>query len=64
MLLKKSDDYKKLIDELLFSYGKIKSNVKNGLAIVPIERGAAGGSFLQFSPSNSNGNCQEEDHYR
>ena len=51
MLLKKSDDYKKLIEErLLFSYGKIRSNVKNGLAIVPIERGAAGGSFFTIPP--------------
>ena len=39
MLLAKSEDYKKLIEErLLFAYGKIRSNVKNGLAIVPIER--------------------------
>ena len=41
MLLAKSEDYKKLIEErLLFAYGKIRSNVKNGLAIVPIERGS------------------------
>ena len=47
MLLSKSEDYKKLIEErLLFAYGKIRSNVKNGLAIVPIERGAAGGLSL------------------
>ena len=47
MLLSKSEDYKKLIEErLLFAYGKIRSNVKNGLAIVPIERGAAGGSYF------------------
>ena len=51
MLLKKSDDYKKLIeDRLLFSYSKIRGNVKNGLAIVPIERGAAGGSFFTIPP--------------
>lgn len=51
MLLKKSDDYKKLIEErLLFSYSKIRGNVKNGLAIVPIERGAAGGSFFTIPP--------------
>merc|ERR1712078_314447 len=31
MLLSKSEDYKKLIEErLLFAYGKIRSNVKNG----------------------------------
>tara|TARA_S200000501_G_scaffold255387_1_gene239264 strand:- start:3549 stop:4328 length:780 start_codon:yes stop_codon:yes gene_type:complete len=51
MLLSKSEDYKKLIEErLLFSYGKIRSNVKNGLAIVPIERGAAGGSYFTVPP--------------
>ena len=51
MLLSKSEDYKKLIEErLLFAYGKIRSNVKNGLAIVPIERGAAGGSYFTIPP--------------
>tara|TARA_B100001287_G_C22595646_1_gene487910 strand:+ start:25 stop:804 length:780 start_codon:yes stop_codon:yes gene_type:complete len=51
MLLNKSDDYKKLIEErLLFAYSKIRKNVKNGLAIVPIERGAAGGSFFTIPP--------------
>ena len=51
MLLKKSDDYKKLIEErLLFSYSKIRGNVKNGLAIVPVERGAAGGSYFTIPP--------------
>ena len=51
MLLKKSENYKKLIEErLLFAYGKIRTNVKNGLAIVPIERGAAGGSFFTIPP--------------
>jgi len=51
MLLSKSEDYKKLIEErLLFAYGKIRSSVKNGLAIVPIERGAAGGSYFTVPP--------------
>ena len=51
MLLKKSDDYKKLIEErLLFSYSKIRNNVKNGLAIVTVERGAAGGSYFTIPP--------------
>jgi predicted nucleic acid-binding Zn-ribbon protein len=51
MLISKSEDYKKLIEErLLFAYGKIRSNVKNGLAIVPIERGAAGGSYFTVPP--------------
>ena len=51
MLLNKSEDYKKLIEErLLYSYSKIRKNVKNGLAIVAIERGAAGGSFFTIPP--------------
>ena len=51
MLLSKSEDYKKLIEErLLFAYGRIRSNVKNGLAIVSIERGAAGGSYFTIPP--------------
>ena len=41
LLLAKSDDYKKNIeDRLVKAYTKIRTNVKNGLAIVPIERGA------------------------
>ena len=47
----RKETYKKLIEErLLFAYGKIRSNVKNGLAIVPIERGAAGGSYFTIPP--------------
>ena len=50
-MLNKSEDYKKLIDERLsFAYSKIRGNVKNGLAIVPIERGAAGGSYFTIPP--------------
>ena len=51
LLLNKSEDYKKLIEErLLFAYTKIRGNVKNGLAIVPVERGAAGGSYFTIPP--------------
>ena len=51
LLLNKSEDYKKLIEErLLFAYTKIRGNVKNGLAIVPVERGAAGGSYFIIPP--------------
>jgi hypothetical protein len=50
-LLKKSEDYKKLIEERLVSaYSRIRRNVKNGLAVVPIERGASGGSFFTIPP--------------
>jgi len=51
VLLKKSEDYKKRIeDRLVFAYTRIRGSVKNGLAIVPIERGAAGGSFFTIPP--------------
>jgi len=40
-----------MIDErLLKAYQKIRSNVRNGLAIVSIERGASGGSFFTIPP--------------
>ncbi len=48
-LLKKSEQYQTEIEErLVAAYHRIRKNVKNGLAVVPIERGASGGSFLQF----------------
>jgi predicted nucleic acid-binding Zn-ribbon protein len=51
LLHKKSDEYSKLIDErLLKAYNKIRSNVRNGLAVVTIERGASGGSFFTIPP--------------
>ena len=51
VLLKKSQDYKKRIEDRLTSaYDRIRGNVKNGLAIVPVERGAAGGSFFTIPP--------------
>lgn len=50
-LLGKSEDYKKQIEErLVAAYTRIRTNVKNGLAVVPIERGAAGGSFFTIPP--------------
>ena len=51
VLNKKSADLSKLIDErLLKGYQKIRSNVRNGLAVVTIERGASGGSFFTIPP--------------
>ncbi|MCF6223352.1 MAG: hypothetical protein L3J34_06445 [Flavobacteriaceae bacterium] len=51
LLNKKSVDFGKLIDErLLKAYKKIRSNVRNGLAVVTIERGASGGSFFTIPP--------------
>ncbi len=51
MLHKKLDQYRKLIDDrLLNAYNRIRANVKNGLAVVPVERGASGGSFFTIPP--------------
>jgi len=50
-LIDKSLEYENLIDSrLLSAYKRIRENVKNGLAIVPIERGASGGSFFTIPP--------------
>lgn len=40
----------KIDDHLLVAYNRIRSNVKNGLAVVAIERGAAGGSYFTIPP--------------
>lgn len=51
LLGKKSDEFSKQIDErLLQAYKKIRSTVRNGLAVVTIERGASGGSFFTIPP--------------
>ena len=51
ILLSKSKEYAELIDDnLLAAYNRIRSNVKNGLAVVSIERGASGGSFFTIPP--------------
>ena len=50
-LLKKSEEFEAKIDErLVKAYKRIRHNVKNGLAVVPIERGASGGSFFTIPP--------------
>ena len=50
-LLKKSEEYQSQIEErLVKAYNRIRNNVKNGLAVVPIERGASGGSFFTIPP--------------
>jgi predicted nucleic acid-binding Zn-ribbon protein len=50
-LIAKSDEYKTQIEErLVAAYARIRTNVKNGLAVVAIERGAAGGSFFTIPP--------------
>jgi predicted nucleic acid-binding Zn-ribbon protein len=51
LLLKKSEEFAALIDNhLLKAYNRIRSNVRNGLAVVTVERGAAGGSFFTIPP--------------
>lgn len=51
LLLNKSEEYSKSIDAHLFkAYSRIRNKVKNGLAVVSIERGAAGGSFFTIPP--------------
>ena len=50
-LIKKSTEFESKIDEsLLISYKKIRSSVRNGLAVVAVERGASAGSFFTIPP--------------
>lgn len=50
-LLQKSAEYEAQIEErLLAAYKRIRSNVRNGLAVVSIERGASAGSFFTIPP--------------
>jgi len=50
-LIKKSEEFEKIIeDRLLNAYKRIRHRVKNGLAVVPVERGASGGSFFTIPP--------------
>ena len=47
----KSSEFESKIDEsLLISYKKIRSSVRNGLAVVAVERGASAGSFFTIPP--------------
>ncbi|MDP3313724.1 zinc ribbon domain-containing protein [Lutibacter sp.] len=51
VLSEKSIEYAELIDlHLLNAYKRIRSSVKNGLAVVSVERGASGGSFFTIPP--------------
>lgn len=50
-LLKESESFEQKIEErLVNAYKRIRTNAKNGLAVVPIERGASGGSFFTIPP--------------
>ena len=50
-LLERSDVQKtKIEDRLLNAYERIRANVRNGLAVVPVERDACGGCFNKIPP--------------
>ena len=50
-LMEKSAEYEGQIEErLLAAYKRIRSSVRNGLAVVSIERGASAGSFFTIPP--------------
>lgn len=51
ILLEKSEEFKQDIeDRLLVAYNRIRNGVRNGLAVVSIERGASGGSYFTIPP--------------
>lgn len=51
VLIQKSEEMSKEVDERLYkAYCRIREAAKNGLAVVPIERGASGGSFIKIPP--------------
>ncbi len=51
LLMEKSAEYEKQIEErLLTAYKRIRGSVRNGLAVVSIERGASAGSFFTIPP--------------
>lgn len=50
-LEEKALEFHKLIDErLLIAYNRIRTNAKNGLAVVTVERNACGGCFNKIPP--------------
>lgn len=51
ILISKSEKAMKLIEErLLYAYSRIRKNVRNGLAVVKVERDACGGCFSKIPP--------------
>jgi len=50
-LIEKSNEFRGKIEErLLAAYDRIRTSVRNGLAVVSIERGASAGSFFTIPP--------------
>jgi predicted nucleic acid-binding Zn-ribbon protein len=51
LLGEKSEEFAKSLDPHLYAaYKRIRTKVKNGLAVVAIERGASGGSYFTIPP--------------
>lgn len=51
LLIKLSSEYSEKIEaRLIEAYKRIRGSVKNGLAVVPVERGASAGSFFTIPP--------------
>ena len=51
LLIKLSEEYSNKIEaRLIQGYNRIRGSVKNGLAVVPVERGASAGSFFTIPP--------------
>ena len=51
ILMEESSKASKAIDKrFLKAYNRIRGASKNGLAVVPVERGASGGSFIKIPP--------------
>jgi hypothetical protein len=51
ILIEESEKASKSIEErFLTAYKRIRGASKNGLAVVPVERGASGGSFIKIPP--------------
>jgi uncharacterized protein len=51
ILMEESEKSEELVDSrLLRAYKRIRGSAKNGLAVVPVERGASAGSFIQIPP--------------
>ena len=51
LLIQKSQEFGESLDKHLYAaYNRIRTKVKNGLAVVAIERGASGGSYFTIPP--------------
>ena len=50
-LMEQSDEAKSKIEErLIFAYDRLRTNAKNGLAVVQVSRGSCGGCFNKIPP--------------